>query len=165
MGIITKIPHKKQARDKLQFWKTDLLAQRLKRNEVPEKEKLIYFLATAVVFTLLGSFSSENFGFTLALLDMALVTWGYLWVFSINSGGDNKYFLDRVVSLGWPLSIKVILILLPLVVLNTNIFKVLFSINLTEGPQEKISMGAYIIIFNIIYFLRLAHWVRYISKS
>ena len=95
------------------FWNTKKLSEELANNEVTETEKFKYFLGTNILYTFfvyyaLFSISQVNTFFILEFFVVLLIViYGSLRVYRNNGGSKGVILLERVVCLGFPLTIKI----------------------------------------------------------
>lgn len=96
------------------IWKTQKLAVELAKGSVGQTEQLKYFLATSVLFvfatTRYGDASEAAFFDLLAAI--IITVGGIVYCYKNNSRGDSKDFILRMVCLGWPITVKLITIIL-----------------------------------------------------
>ena len=95
------------------FWNTKKLSEELANNEVTETEKFKYFLGANILYTFfvyyaLFSISQVNAFFILEFFVVLLIViYGSLRVYRNNGGSKGVILLERVVCLGFPLTIKI----------------------------------------------------------
>ena len=96
------------------FWKTAQLADDIKNNKVSEKSKMYYYLlmiaaCNVAVYQYLLDFTINA---TIAISEMLVTTlvviMGTLITFKTNKGEGGLDYIARVVMLGLPISIKIV---------------------------------------------------------
>ena len=99
------------------FWKIDALAEDLKEGRVSQRQKMHYYLATSLLVVSLMPIVSTHGGETPNIfwaLDMVIsimfTVGGILLCYEANSQGDDREFLDRIVCLGWPITLRMLAI-------------------------------------------------------
>lgn len=111
----------------MNFWKYDVLAKRLRKGQVSEKEKAIYFFIFYFIFFLYVALPSIiGYDCNLSLLERELIQKADILdsIISIstaliglyvcchtNRKGDNKSFIERIVCLSFPIGIRMIVYL------------------------------------------------------
>ena len=98
----------------MHYWNTKSLAERLKNNELNQAEYKNYYIATAVLI-LIGFYSvilepPETLSAVLfeAIGSIFVSIIGLNIIFKVNGGNSGVGYLDRVVSLSFPLLMKVV---------------------------------------------------------
>ena len=139
------------------FWKTSILASELAENKVSQVEQLKYFLAMSILYavgtTPVGE-ASENVLIEL-LIVLTLTMLGIFYCFRINKRGDNDQFIVRMVCLSWPITIKIIIFSIILVIVSS--FTLLFiSEELADAIFENDNFWSLLLALIIcIYYWRL----------
>ena len=96
------------------FWKTDQLAADIKNNKVSEKSKMYYYLLimasyNIVTYQYLADFTVDT---TIAIIEMVVTTLiviiGTFITFKTNNSRGGSDYIARVIMLGLPISIKLI---------------------------------------------------------
>ena len=96
------------------FWKTDQLAEDIKDNKISEKSKMYYYLLTISIYNIIGyQYLSEFSGdMTTAIGEMLVTTlvliFGTFITFKTNNSRGGSDYIARVIMLGLPISIKLI---------------------------------------------------------
>jgi hypothetical protein len=148
----------------MNFIRDKELALRLKNNAVSSREKFLYFFISSMMTSLMMTSSVTHF-FHYAVelnswdnaVDVAtviLAIFGTLLCYRTNKKGDNKEFIERYVSLYFPVSIQMILLF---IILATIIFGVLtIFAPFGEIPEQTSALDLALIIVAYLYFyLRL----------
>lgn len=159
----------------MNFFRDKELAERFAADNVSEREMFYYFLISGLIVSL---FTSTSFT---SLIEIEVTIWDYIldviliitsiigsvWVYGINTKGDNKNFIARFISLSFPIGVKctilLILLLVPvfaLVILNEEVYnKTLISNNGLEAI-----IGGVFLLAIFYYYLRLAYSMKIASK-
>lgn len=98
------------------WWNVSKLAEDLREGRVTEKERFKYFLATFAawglavqLFLYTGIVLSEE-NLVSSTIMLALAVLGIGLCYRINKNGDNADFVPRMICLGWPISILVVVV-------------------------------------------------------
>ena len=96
------------------WWNIDALIDDLKRKKVSTIEKLKYFLGfwiLGIVLYYLTLLVYEKISPKLLLTEgvlIASITFiGIIQCYKINTQGDNKEFIERVICLNWPITVQI----------------------------------------------------------
>ncbi len=147
------------------LWKTKKLAESLKNKSIKQSEYKNYYVATAVI-TLVGFYSAELnppetvYAVIFEAVGSILVTViGLNITFSANGGNAGTGYLDRIVSLSFPLLVKVIVaaivLAIPLEIMRqTN----------TNAQLVDWMYSASVVLIQIIFFWRVTVHVKYINS-
>ena len=157
------------------LWKVDNLVEDFKSGKVSQKEEFKYML----LFTVLIIFSSDpllyidssynTYDFVSSLLWLASSVWGIYYCYKINSEGDNKDFIIRVMCIGLPVAIRVLVFLIPIILL-IGFVEGFSSVKLTaQDPNaEAYDTTAYQVVTSVIYvvsyYMYLAKKIRAVSS-
>lgn len=102
------------------IWDTNALIQDLKNNKVNQKEQFKYALAFSVL-SVVGSDPSLAIGLKYTSMDtissvvMLLITiFGLVFCFKANEKVDGKDFILRFFTMGFPITIRFVAIILPI---------------------------------------------------
>ena len=96
------------------LWNTKELSNQLRSGAVTEKEKMKYFLITTLMTTFVVAGMTKEPDLLLPLhygfmgLNLLITATGVWWAFHVNSMGDGKHFLDRIVCISLPIVLRVI---------------------------------------------------------
>ncbi len=147
------------------YWKTKKLADSLKNSELSQAEYKNYYMATAVLMLIGYNLAIQGSPETLytvlfeAIGSILATILGLNIIFRVNGGNSGISYLDRVVSLSFPLLIKVVVAgLLLAIVLET--LRELGSVN---GEQIDWLYSFSIILIQVIFFWRIKAHVQYIN--
>jgi hypothetical protein len=143
------------------IWKTSLLAEDLRSNLVDETSFKNYYLAssllTAICFYLTILQPNQNFPAlaTEALGTLTVTILGINAAFAANGGAGGVRFIERIISLAFPLLIKVFLAGMG-VGLIAGILEVL---GMTK-PQLEWGTAVSAIAIQVVFYLRLVTHIR-----
>lgn len=139
------------------------LALRFRNDAVPSRERFIYLVLCLLIFEILTSsfvmhlFYAEKYNIYSDIAMVALSIIGTIICYRTNKSGDDREFIERYVSIGFPISIQVFLIFAVFIV-AVIVFYVLKAIlkfefdlaDLTEAGGSVIGAG-----IMIYYYWRL----------
>ncbi len=98
------------------FWKTQELAKQIKDDTITEESKKNYYLATSLItiagmyLTLAGGMQNSMATLTECILLLIITALAINIVFATNRGNDGIDFISRVVILGFPILIKIMVL-------------------------------------------------------
>ncbi len=98
------------------FWKTQLLAEDLKKNSINETDLKNYYMGTTVLTTICSSLAllqpPDNMpaSVTESLVTLFITILGINAAFKANGGGTGTRFIEKSVLLFFPLMIKVMVV-------------------------------------------------------
>ncbi len=133
------------------FWNINALVKDLREDKVSEKEKLKYYLFISILGVALPH-SIDLF----TILDIGVLIIGTYLCYEVNSKGDNRYFIDRMICLGVPLSLRFIL---PFFVLILTIGIIFHNANNIE-----LILNIFGIFSLIIYYMFLRYYLAKVSQ-
>ncbi len=143
------------------FWKTHLLAKELKEKSISEDAFKNYYIATSIVFALAYYIAlleplQNLFALAIEATGVVIVTiLGLNAAFQANGGSSGVSFLNRVVSMSFPLSIKVVVFGI--------ILGLFFSVvGLSKSQEEWITAISGIAI-QAVFFWRIVVYLRSIN--
>jgi len=99
---------------------------------------------------------------------LAVSAWGIYYCYKINSAGDNKDFIVRVMCIGLPVVIRVLVILIPIMIL-VGFFEAMFSGGLTadksniDNYETTVYSAFSMVIATIVYYIYLAKKIKAVS--
>ena len=157
------------------FWKVNNLVEDFKSGKVSQKEEFKYMLLFSVlmIFTSDPLFyvgSSYNiYDSVSTILMLAASVWGVYYCYKINSAGDNKDFIVRVMCIGLPVGIRVLVIFIPIYILVQALTRFLSEEltadgSNTEAYETTIYSVAISFIFIVSYYVYLAKKIRAVSS-
>jgi hypothetical protein len=151
----------------MSFWNVEKLAIRLKKKEVLEKEKFLYFFIIMVVSTVSIYIPVEygsNWERMMELLVILFITIvGMIACYKKNQRGDGEAFIERFFSLGFPIGIKLVVIAIPLYILYTFI-AFLTTYGAYNHTEDFLITIISIALFEIVYFSLLYKWIGFVSN-
>jgi hypothetical protein len=149
------------------FWKTDQLAEDIKDNKISEKSKMYYYLLTISIYNIIGyQYLSEFSGdMTTAIGEMLVTTlvliFGTFITFKTNNSRGGSDYIARVIMLGLPISIKLIVFTL---IFQIVLYEVVFYYwNYDILTDLFISVSAAII--SILLFWRINEHLKFINNE
>jgi hypothetical protein len=95
----------------MRIWKTKKLVEELARDALSEREKVTYFVFTAVLWTsasLIRNPKPWTVFDNIQLLSIAITIVGYVICFRVNKAGDGRCFIERVVIISVPLTFRTV---------------------------------------------------------
>jgi hypothetical protein len=147
------------------YWKTKKLAENLKKNALNQAEYKNYYLATSVLILI---------GYYLVILDppktllavlfeaigsILITIIGLNIIFRVNGGNSGVSFLDRVVSLSFPLLIKIVVVGFALgIVLET-----LRQLGGANDEQLNWLYSSSVLLIQVGFFWRLKVYIQYLN--
>ena len=155
------------------FWKVDSLVEDFKNNQVSQKEELKYYLATTILLCLavdpiLYVGSTYNHFDTISSISVLFITiCGILYCYKINSNGDNKDFIKRVVCIGFPLLIILLVLIFPLFFLLAFVEALIFDTStlMSESMDTTLLDTIIYCLFIIIYYFMLSSKIKAVAKN
>jgi hypothetical protein len=134
----------------MNFFKDRELAQRLRNNQVSEKEKFIYLLINLMAISIASCLPSSEIIEELLYLSLTII--GTIFCYKVNAKGDNQNYIERYISLGVPIAIQVIILMIPFSFILSFLFIKFSSI---IGNNENIEVIINTSIFECYFFWRL----------
>ena len=140
-----------------------------------QKEEFKYMLLFSVlmIFTSDPLFyvgSSHNIYESVStILMLAVSVWGVYYCYKINSAGDNKDFIVRVMCIGLPVGIRVLVIFIPIYILVQALTRFLSEELTADGSNTEVYETtvysvAISFIFIVSYYVYLAKKIRAVSS-
>lgn len=146
------------------IWKVNSLIEDLKNNNVSQKEQFKYALALSILTVLVTDpmltvgleYTSLDTILTLSM--MAITILGVILCYNINEKADNKDFILRICTIGLPVTIRFIAIVVPLAIAAG-------TIEIMMDPNYDIESETYTTSIYQVIFLSLALIVFYFYFS
>ncbi len=133
------------------LWNINALVKDLREDKVSEKEKLKYYLFMGILGMALPH-SVDLF----TILSIGVLIIGTYLCYEVNSKGDNRHLIDRMICLEVPLSIRFILPLLALALIIELIFHNANNIELIIDILGIFSL--------IVYYMFLRYYFEKVSQ-
>jgi len=137
------------------FWRIEKLKSDWKSAPLSDRQVLPYLLFYLVCGELLFLIPSSTMNFwdyANVLCSAVLVLLGTLYVYRLNGGDKGAYFLQRYISLGWVVGIRLIAFALPLFIV------LLIALQLTD-ESNGFGLG-YVLFIEIALYQRLGKHIR-----
>ncbi len=128
------------------FWNVKDLVKSLKDNSITEFEKMLYLLVYGALFSFLSIISKimpETTGpqfyddWILDVIFLIINAFGTLYLYNINSKGDNKDFVTRYVCLSLPVTIRYFIFSIPYFIAFIIILGVSFALISSNERSES----------------------------
>lgn len=134
------------------------LALRFKNNAVHSKERFLYLLIFMILFSLttsscinsyLYSFDINYWDISIDVIVLATTILGTYICYQTNKKGDNKEFIERYISIYFPITIQTILILIPVFFVYIIVIESFIIVELHDRTlaYEFIIMTVYMLYF------------------
>lgn len=147
------------------LWKVDSLVDDFKSGKVSQYEEFKYML----LFTIAMAFASDpaiNVGASYNLYDtissvlmICISVVGIYSCYKINTSGDNRDFIVRVMCIGLPVMIRVSAVFIPILIIGFVFEDTFFEPTTTEEAIE--STSTHVILMSV--FIAAYYW--YLSKK
>lgn len=155
------------------LWKVDSLVEDFKSGSVSQKEEFKYmlFFSIAMVFASdpalhIGE-SYNHYDTILSVITLCISIIGVHYCYKINSRGDNKDFLVRVICIGLPVAIRLLAVMFPvLIVAGILEFFIFYPESLTEeGLKNNPMRVALISAIVAAYYWYLSKKIRAVASN
>ena len=154
------------------LWKVDSLVDDFRSGNVSQKEEFKYMLLLTVFMCLACDpilyidYSYNMYDAIVTCSTIIITIFGLYYCFKINSSGDNKDYLVRVVCIGLPVIIRVIVFFIPIIFIG--VFIELFFINPEllddENTETTLMESVFISLFVVAYYWYLSIKIKAVSK-
>jgi len=140
------------------FWNIKKLKTQLIAGPLTERETLPYLIATVLMYSLVQYFPDALPFNSLDYLEIVIASLGALlgtlWLYYKNMADAGSNFLQRYISLGWVVTIRVIVFALPVALAIVFLADTLGQYNDESGATNWIDIGIAITIelFLYLYF-------------
>ncbi|MCF6226724.1 MAG: hypothetical protein L3J22_10560 [Xanthomonadales bacterium] len=153
------------------LWKVDLLVEDFKSGKVSQKEEFKYML----LFTIAMAFASDpvmyigssyNYYDTIgSALMLGISIFGVYYCYKINSSGDNRDFIARIMCIGLPVMIRVLAVMFPILIVGMTLETAfLYPESLGEEIVESTPIQVVIIsVFVAAYYWYLSIKIKAVS--
>ncbi|MBI4963349.1 MAG: hypothetical protein HY913_08730 [Desulfomonile tiedjei] len=159
------------------WWNVSQLAEDLREGRVEEKERFKYYLAYIVsgeVILRCWMYFPETFNILTLMCNAAsviIVTTGVMLCYRANRNGDNTDFIGRMICLGWPVGIRLlVLAVIPGLALFPT-FSLIDRVGTAMGYswdqiKEAMLVPEYVLrlAFGILYFWLLYKYVKLVAQ-
>lgn len=157
------------------LWKVDSLVEDFKAGKVSQKEEfkymLFYFIAMALAiepYFYIGY--SYNYYDTLgSIVNLVISISGVYYCYTINSKGDNKDFIVRMMCIGTPVLIRVlvamILVLIPLTFVLLFLESEILPAEYIDSEFTETTLLEVVVVsfFSVVYFWYLSNKLKAVS--
>jgi hypothetical protein len=155
------------------LWKIDSLVNDFRSGKVSQQEEFKYILLFTIAVTLTSDpaihiDSSYNCYDTIdSVMTLAIAILGVYCCYKINSSGDNKDFIVRVMCIGLPVMIRVLTAMIPIFVLggiieSEFIYPEPFGGETTESTPLPVAL---ISAFEAVYYWHLSVKIKAVSSE
>ena len=142
------------------FWKIEELKESIKKDELSEKDRFIYVLIYIILYTLgleaisLMPVETLNvWDYIISISNVLVVFVGTILAFRANGGNNGKDFLGRYFSIGFVVTIRFMVIFIPLYI--ALIFYYIYAFPEDEEIVSTIVDTALIIIWQAALYWRI----------
>jgi hypothetical protein len=164
----------RQARDGgniMYWWNVSKLAEDLTNDRVTERERFKYYLADAIVMNAvvqLVIYVGQPFTMWYALSSLAAVVIsivGIVLCYRVNKAGDDADFIERIVCLGWPVTIKLAVLFGVIMIVIAIVGEIMtqhyyMSSTGPEALNELLSL-----VYEIVLYLMLYKYIKMVSHA
>lgn len=139
------------------FWKVNSLVDDLKHGRVSQRQKMLYYLANTLFMLACSniiqlSASKPNIFTLLSIFVGFLVTvFGISLCYKTNESGDDIEFVDRMNCLGWPVTVRMLAVLIPVYIAYG------FFLSNSNATSETHLIDVLIMAFYSVYFYKWLH--------
>lgn len=154
------------------FWKVDSLVEDFKAGNVSQKEEFKYMLLSTVLMTVImdpalyvgHSYNIYDTVGTIMMLGGAI--FGVNYCYKVNSSGDNKDFIVRMMCIGLPVLVRVLAVMIPLIIIGGALETAfLYPESLDEETFENTPVQVFLTsIFLLVYYWYLSKKIRVVSS-
>lgn len=142
------------------FWKIKNLKKDLIQNPLSEKEQFKYLLATNILsFLAIIPLRGNNTWYVYSRIVLFIIlVLGTYYIYKMNGSSNGKYFLQRFLSLGWIISVRLsVIVFLASIVISL----IVFSIDISQ----YLSIYHFVvpILISLIYFWLLGKHIKEVS--
>lgn len=155
------------------LWKVDSLVEDFKSGSVSQKEEFKYIL----LFTVLLVFASDpvlhigysyNYYATIeSIITLGISIFGVYYCYKINSSGDNKDFIVRVMCIGLPVMIRMLAVMIPVLFVGGILeAAILYPEYFAEGALKSTPLQvAFTSVFIAAYYWYLSTKLKAVSSK
>jgi len=146
------------------FWKINKLKEDLKSNSVSNKDIFKYYLVLVIAYLVLPILKWSGTNLWDRALDVQLLVIsvaGTTYCYIMNGGKRGPKFIERLVSLTWVLTIRMVVIILPILIL---IYIMLSIIIFKAGnPQSTWLDLIFELLFFAIFYMKLGREIKNVA--
>jgi len=154
------------------LWKVDSLVEDFKSGNVSQKEELKYMLLFTIAITLASDpalyvGSSYNYYDTLSsALVLGISIFGVYYCYKLNSSGDDRDFIVRVMCIGLPVMVRILVVMLPVFIIGVILEAIfLYPKSLYEETYENTPIQVTLIsVFITAYYWYLSTKIKAVSS-
>ncbi len=147
------------------FWKIKDLSTELIEEGLSQTESFKYLMANTILYSLCtiqyGNVNEwDNYSVAASIIIAVLGLW---FIYKCNGGPNGKDILERYISIGWVLFVRLIVIfLIPAALITFTVQEMYFG----GVPDESTAIDfVFIQLFEIIYILLMAKHINHIAKK
>lgn len=154
------------------LWKVDSLVDDFKSGRVTQKEEFKYMLlfAIAMIFAsdpalYIGS-SYNHYDTISSVAVLGISIFGVYYCYKINSGGDNRDFIVRVMCIGLPVMVRILAVMIPVFIVGGTLEIAFYPETLDEETFENTPVQAALIsVFIAVYYWYLSIKIKDVSSN
>ncbi|WP_428026199.1 hypothetical protein [Arcobacter sp.] len=147
------------------LWKVDSLVNDFRENNVSQKEEFKYMLVLTILMIIATDpilyidITHNTYDVLMSFLILGISIIGLYYSYKINSSGDNKNFIVRVMCLGLPILIRTITIFIPIFIIGI-IVEEMFIVTPIELEKETVETTLLHVVLNSL-FIVTYYWYLY----
>ena len=144
------------------LWKIERLKKDLVEGSLPQTEQFKYLLAYSMLFALTAVplVSYNNYDTAHGVATVMLTPFGMYFIYYSNGGGKGDRLLERYISLGWVMFIRLLAIFLFPAMMALAILSQLLHI---ESEGTDMPSVVLMVLIQIIYYYLLGRHVREVA--
>jgi len=157
------------------LWKVDSLVADFKSDSVSQKEELKYMILSTIMMLFISDplFHIDSpytiYDAVSSILLLAISVCGTYCCYKINAAGDNKDLIARLMCIGLPAVIRVLVIALPILILLGIIVGILSAGSWMEEPRAEAHAApalelAWTVLVGGTYYFYLARKIKAVSS-
>lgn len=155
------------------IWKIDNLIEDLKNNNVSQKEQFKYAL-TLSIFMGLAADPSLSIGVEYGIMDfistvamLVITIFGLAICYKANKSADDKDFILRFFTMGLPITVRFIVIVVPIAIVASSLEAALdpnYDIE-AEYSVTSIYQVLLMVVFEIVFYLYFASKFKHFTQA
>jgi hypothetical protein len=145
------------------FWRIEKLKSEMAARPLSDGQALPYLVVFVALYAGLGYLPHISFNVwdvLGAVFSVALAVVGTIYVYRRNGGAAGQYFLQRYFALGWVVTVRWFVVLLPAIL---AFFGVLEGLGFTIRDETQWYEFAFMAIAEILVYWRIGHHVGDLS--